>query len=164
MGPTALLPSEERRVEDIFRPKNPTASTLWKPTNLGIKGQHATSRTPKTLVSGIYCWRLLPLRWTPCFTSKCWYPDYNVEVLGNTLLFPITLVPTCQKIHNIQPWEPNNGCTDIYTCCKHRGKARILIMPQPFGGQWVTHKSQGNGNGDILNPKPIRDFPHNLHF
>jgi hypothetical protein len=39
----------------IFRPKNPTASAGCKPANLGTKGQHATSRPPKSL-SG----RLLP--------------------------------------------------------------------------------------------------------
>jgi len=39
MGPTALLP--------LFRPKNPTVSAGSEPANLGTKGQHATSRTPK---------------------------------------------------------------------------------------------------------------------
>jgi len=39
-------PSEGRRAEDFFRPKNPTASTGCKPANLGTKSQHTTSRPP----------------------------------------------------------------------------------------------------------------------
>jgi hypothetical protein len=39
--------SEGRRVEDFFRPKNPTASAGCELANLGTKGQHATSRPPK---------------------------------------------------------------------------------------------------------------------
>ena len=46
MGQTALLPSEGRRAEDFFRPKNPTASAGFEPTNLGTKGQHVTPRPP----------------------------------------------------------------------------------------------------------------------
>jgi len=41
-------PSEERRAEDFFAIKNPTASAGCKPANLGTKGQHATSRPPLT--------------------------------------------------------------------------------------------------------------------
>jgi len=44
--------SERKRAEDFFRPKNPTASAGCEPANLGTKGQHATSRPPKTLT----CW------------------------------------------------------------------------------------------------------------
>ena len=47
MAPTALLPSEGRRAEDFFTPKNPTASAGFEPANLGTKGQHATPRPPK---------------------------------------------------------------------------------------------------------------------
>jgi len=47
MGLTALLPSEGRRAEDFFRPKNPTASAGLEPANLGTKGQHATPTPPK---------------------------------------------------------------------------------------------------------------------
>ena len=43
------FPSEERRAEDFFALKNPTASAGFKPANLGTKGQHATSRPPKPL-------------------------------------------------------------------------------------------------------------------
>jgi hypothetical protein len=164
LGPTALLPLRRKACWGFFHPKNPTALAECKPANLGTKDQHATSRPPKPFIGEIYCLRLLPLRWTPCFPSKCWYPVYNVEVWGSILVFPKTVVSTCQNIHSVQPWELNNGCTDIYTWCKHRGKARIPIMPHPFGGLWVTHKSQGNGNCNLLNPKPIRDFPRNLHF
>jgi len=39
----------------IFRPKNPTALAGCKPTNLGTKGQHTTSRPPKPLtLQGIW--------------------------------------------------------------------------------------------------------------
>ena len=49
MGPMALLPSEGRRAEEFFRPKNPTASVGFEPANLGTKGQHATPRPPKPI-------------------------------------------------------------------------------------------------------------------
>jgi hypothetical protein len=49
MGPTALLPSEGRRVEDFFALKNLTASAGLEPANLGTKGQNATPRPPKQL-------------------------------------------------------------------------------------------------------------------
>ena len=35
------FPSEGRHAEDFFRPKNPTASAGFEPTNLGTRGQHA---------------------------------------------------------------------------------------------------------------------------
>ena len=43
------FPSEGRRAEDFFALKNPTASAGFEPANLGINGQHATSRAPKPL-------------------------------------------------------------------------------------------------------------------
>ena len=43
------FPSEGRRAEDFFRPKNPTALAGFEPTNLGTNGQHATPRPPKPL-------------------------------------------------------------------------------------------------------------------
>ena len=43
------FPSEGRRAEDFFVLKNPTASAGFEPSNLGTKGQHATSRPPKPL-------------------------------------------------------------------------------------------------------------------
>ena len=46
------FPSEGRRAEDFFALKNPTASAGFEPANLGTKGQHATSRRPKPLMSG----------------------------------------------------------------------------------------------------------------
>jgi hypothetical protein len=42
--------SEGRRAEDFFRPRNPTAFAGFEPSNLGTKGQHATSRPPKALI------------------------------------------------------------------------------------------------------------------
>ena len=43
------LPLEQRRAEDFFVLKNPTASAGFEPANLGTKDQHATSRPPKPL-------------------------------------------------------------------------------------------------------------------
>ena len=50
MGPTALLPLRRKACWGYFRPKNPTASAGFEPSNLGTKGQHATPRPPKPLV------------------------------------------------------------------------------------------------------------------
>jgi hypothetical protein len=44
---------EGRRAEDFFALKNPTASARFEPANLGTKGQHATSRPPKTISKNI---------------------------------------------------------------------------------------------------------------
>ena len=43
------FPSEGGRAEDFFTLKNPVALLRFEPTNLGTKGQHATSRPPKLL-------------------------------------------------------------------------------------------------------------------
>ena len=42
-------PSEGRRAGDFFALKNPTASVGFETANLGTKGQHSTSRPPKSL-------------------------------------------------------------------------------------------------------------------
>jgi len=47
MGPTALLPLRRKACWGFFRPKNPTTSPGFEPSNLGTKSQHATSRPPK---------------------------------------------------------------------------------------------------------------------
>ena len=47
--PRLYFPSEGRRAEDFFAPKNPTASAGFETANLGTKGQHATPRPPKPL-------------------------------------------------------------------------------------------------------------------
>jgi len=44
-------PPKEGVLRISFRPKNPTASAGYEPANLGTKGQHATSRPLKPLVS-----------------------------------------------------------------------------------------------------------------
>jgi hypothetical protein len=49
MGPTALLPLRRKACWGFFRPKNPTALAGCEPANLGTKGQHAASRSPKPL-------------------------------------------------------------------------------------------------------------------
>jgi len=54
MGPTASFPLRRKACWGFFRPKNPTASAGFEPTNLGIKGQHARSK--KTAPTS---WRLV---------------------------------------------------------------------------------------------------------
>ena len=46
--------SEGRRADDFFALKNPTALAGFEPANLGTKGQHATSRPPKPLLTGSF--------------------------------------------------------------------------------------------------------------
>jgi hypothetical protein len=48
------FPFKGRRAEDFFAPKNPTALAGFEPANLGTKGQHATPRTPKLILSHTY--------------------------------------------------------------------------------------------------------------
>ena len=43
-------PSEDRRADDFFALKNPTASVGFELANLGTKGQRATCRPPKPLI------------------------------------------------------------------------------------------------------------------
>jgi len=50
MGPTAFLPLRRKACWGFFRPKSLTALAGFEPTNLGIKGQHATPRPPKPLM------------------------------------------------------------------------------------------------------------------
>ena len=47
------FPSEERRAEDFFVLKNPTASAEFEPANLGTKGKHTTPRPPRPLITTI---------------------------------------------------------------------------------------------------------------
>ena len=48
-GTDGFTSSPKEGVLRIFSSKNPTASAWCEPTNLGTKGQHATSRPPKPL-------------------------------------------------------------------------------------------------------------------
>ena len=48
------FPSKGRRAEDFFALKIPTASAGFEPANLGTKGQHATSRPAKPLLTLAY--------------------------------------------------------------------------------------------------------------
>ena len=50
-------PPKEGVLRIFFTLKNPTASAGFEPTNLGTKGQHATSRPPKSLPQ---CYVMLP--------------------------------------------------------------------------------------------------------
>ena len=52
-GKRLYVPSEGRRAEDFFAPKNPTASAGFEHTNLGTKGQHITSRPQKPITESI---------------------------------------------------------------------------------------------------------------
>jgi hypothetical protein len=45
MGRRLYFPSEGRRAEDFFSPKNPTASARYEPANLGTRGQHGNHNT-----------------------------------------------------------------------------------------------------------------------
>ena len=45
------FPSEGRRAEDFFRPKNPKVSAGFERANLGTKGQYATPRPPKPFIN-----------------------------------------------------------------------------------------------------------------
>ena len=45
MGRTALFPSEGKRLEDFFAPKNPAVSVGSEPANLGTKGQISALNT-----------------------------------------------------------------------------------------------------------------------
>jgi len=59
------FPSEERRADDFFALKNPTALAEFEPANLGTKGQHATPRPLKPLYIYIYKSKANPLQaWT----------------------------------------------------------------------------------------------------
>jgi hypothetical protein len=48
------FPSEGRRAEDFFALKNPKASAGFEHADLGTKGQHVTSRPPKSLITIAY--------------------------------------------------------------------------------------------------------------
>jgi hypothetical protein len=53
MGPPALLPLRMKACWGFFSPwKILTASAGFEPTNLGTRGQHASSRPPKPLIKG----------------------------------------------------------------------------------------------------------------
>ena len=45
-----ISPPKEGVLRIFFALKNPTASAGFEPANLGIKGQHATSRPPKPIL------------------------------------------------------------------------------------------------------------------
>ena len=69
------FPSEGRRAEDFFALKNPTASVGSEPTNLGTKGQHATSRPPKPSKG------MIPTPWNFwCFCNHSQMYDINSTV------------------------------------------------------------------------------------
>jgi hypothetical protein len=45
--------SEGRHAEDLFALRNPMALAGFEPANLGTRGQHATPRPPKPLLSSV---------------------------------------------------------------------------------------------------------------
>ena len=49
------LPSEGRRTEEFFSLKNATSSAGFETANLGTKGQHGTSRPPKSHMHVLLC-------------------------------------------------------------------------------------------------------------
>jgi len=73
MGPTAFTsPPKEGVLRVFFCPKNPTASAGCEPANLGTKGQHATYRPPKPLVTQVTAAELI-------FTECVFWRNY-VEI------------------------------------------------------------------------------------
>jgi hypothetical protein len=75
--PQLYFPSKGRPAEDFFFAlKNPTASAGFEPANLGTKGQHATSRPPKPLLSVPHdkqdWFSLQHIITTSCYGSKGW--------------------------------------------------------------------------------------------
>jgi hypothetical protein len=71
MGPPALLPLRRKACWGFFALKNPTASAGFEPANLGTRGQHASSRPPKTL------WQIgIDISWKPTAFV------FSVEVLS----------------------------------------------------------------------------------
>jgi hypothetical protein len=82
MRPPALLPLRRKACWGIFALKNPKASVGFQPANLGTRGQDATSRLPKPLLSNLLLNPLLDLlihylNWKKCTqtykerTRKC---------------------------------------------------------------------------------------------
>ena len=70
------FPSEGRRAEDFFSPwKILTASTGFEPANLGTKGQHATSRSPKPLS---HTYLNLPCRYLLVYFNN-YLPQINIR-------------------------------------------------------------------------------------
>ena len=64
MGPTALLPLRRKACCGFFRPKNQTTSAVFKPANLGTKGQHTiykkiTRHTTATTHWLTFCLRIM---------------------------------------------------------------------------------------------------------
>ena len=70
--------SEGRRAEDFFALKNLTASAGFDPANLGTKGQHATSRSPKPLIFILTIWYNF---------NQCCYTVCSVRRQYTTVLF-----------------------------------------------------------------------------
>jgi hypothetical protein len=54
-GRRLYFPSEGRHAGDFSTLKNPTASAGFEPANLGTRGQHAFSRSPKPLLLRGFC-------------------------------------------------------------------------------------------------------------
>ena len=86
MGPTALLPLWRKACWGFFRPKNPTASAGCEPTNLGTKGQHASSRPPKPLNYSTY-YTLRKGSLTLNFIENCRCPIQTSQTIITVLQF-----------------------------------------------------------------------------
>jgi hypothetical protein len=77
-GQTVLLPLRRKACWGFFHPKNPTASAGFEPANLGTKGQHATSRPPKSLTFFITS------------SSKLWQYVYELRKVASFLIQKIS--------------------------------------------------------------------------
>ena len=85
------FPSEGSRYEDFFALKNPTDSVGFEPTNVGPRGQHTTSRSPKPLSTidsvskSVTCFQydapFHSLLWLKCLFSRVIIFTFDVGIL-----------------------------------------------------------------------------------
>ena len=140
MGPTTCW--------GFFRPKNPTASAGFEPSNLGTKGQHATPRPPKPVFPLIpnmdtgWKWAVsfsfLPL-YIQKNTSKIKYEaECSTDIVwdfrrkGNLLLIAWHHIFYENKYENI---EMNYYILDLHVCnlhvCNvHQWRLKYFIIQQ----------------------------------
>jgi hypothetical protein len=122
-------PSEGRRAEDFFAPKNPTAPARFEPATLGSRGQHATSRPPKPheldmkITENVNChvtclliWRHLKRNWACCTNPR-----------QNLSDFPsFETVQIC-----LRPADEHFSCYSSETFTRLPGHAASDVPPQP---------------------------------
>ena len=88
--------SERSRAEFLSPWKNPTASAGFEPTNLGTKGQHATSRPPKPLSETLLLPFIGELRYLKLSNLWKFYLIISMvhglhEILGVTVVYVVVI-------------------------------------------------------------------------